>query len=76
MFLTISNPVTENIKIHNNTIQTTKQDKSNHGFGLYSLQKIVDKYDGTLTFSCVDQIFKCDVTLNLKILGQTNCFNK
>ena len=28
MFLTISNPVTENIKIHNNTIQTTKQDKS------------------------------------------------
>ena len=65
MFLTISNPVTENIKIHNNTIQTTKQDKSNHGFGLYSLQKIVDKYDGTLALSCVDQIFKCDVTLNL-----------
>lgn len=65
MFLTISNPVAENIKIHNNTIQTTKQDKSTHGFGLYSLQKIVDKYDGTLALSCVDQIFKCDVTLNL-----------
>ena len=65
MFLTISNPVTENIKIHNNTIQTTKQDKSNHGFGLYSLQKIVDKYDGTLTFSCVDNVFECEVTLNV-----------
>ncbi|MEE1003578.1 MAG: ATP-binding protein [Acutalibacteraceae bacterium] len=65
MFLTISNPVTENIKIHNNTIQTTKQDKSNHGFGLYSLQKIVDKYDGTLTFSCDDNVFECEVTLNV-----------
>lgn len=64
MFLTVSNPVTENIKIHNNTIQTTKQDKSNHGFGLYSLQKIVDKYDGTLTLSCENEVFKTEITLN------------
>lgn len=65
MFLTITNPVAENIKIHNNTIQTTKQDKSNHGFGLYSLQKIVDKYDGTITLSCENELFKCEVALNV-----------
>ena len=65
MFLTIVNPVVKNIEIHNNVIQTTKQDKSNHGFGLYSLQKIVDKYDGTLTFSCEKEVFKCEIALNV-----------
>ncbi len=62
MFLTISNPVAENIKIHNNTIQTTKQDKANHGFGIYSLQKIVDKYNGTLTLSYENELFKTEFT--------------
>lgn len=65
MFLTITNPVAENIKIHNNTIETTKQDKSSHGFGIYSVQKIVDKYDGTLTIFCEDNLFKCEITLNV-----------
>lgn len=63
MFLTISNPVAENIKIHTNIIQTTKQDKANHGFGLYSLQKIVDKCDGTLTFSCENEVFTVIISL-------------
>ena len=64
MFLTIVNPVVKNIEIHNNVIQTTKQNKSNHGFGLYSLQKIVDKYDGTLNISCKDCLFKIKVVMN------------
>lgn len=45
-----------NVKIHNNTIQTTKQDKSNHEFSLYSMQKAIDKCDGNLTFSCKDKV--------------------
>ena len=35
IFFTITNPVDKNIEIHNNTIQKSKQEKSNHGFGLY-----------------------------------------
>ena len=68
MFLTVTNPVAKNIEIHNNTIQTTKHDKINHGFGIYSIQKVVDKYDGTLTFSCEKEVFK------IKIDIITNCF--
>lgn len=64
MFLTIINPVTENIEVHNNLIQTTKQDKSNHGFEIYSIQKIVDKYNGELTLSCENYLFKTEITLN------------
>ena len=65
MFLTITNPIDENIEIYNNTIQTTKQDKSNHGFGLFSLHKAIDKYDGTLNISCDNCLFKCEVVLNI-----------
>lgn len=63
MFLTISNPVAESIKIHNNTIQTTKQDKSNHGFGLYSLQKVINKYEGLLEISCEKNLFTVNISL-------------
>lgn len=65
MFLKITNPVAENITIYNNSIKTTKQDKSNHGFGLYSIQKIVKKYDGTLAFSCENKTFTCEISLNI-----------
>lgn len=64
MFLTITNPIAENVAIHNNTIKTSKQDKTNHGFGLYSLKKAIDKYDGTLNISCDNCLFKCEVVLN------------
>lgn len=64
MFLTITNPVDKIIEIHNNFIQTTKQDTANHGFGIYSIQKIVDKYNGELTLSCENYLFKTEITLN------------
>lgn len=66
MYLEIVNPVIENIEIKNNRLQTTKQDKENHGFGIYSLQKTVDKYNGTLSFSCVDKQFKVELMLELQ----------
>ena len=64
MFLTVTNPVAKNIEIHNNTIQTTKHDKINHGFGIHSIQKVVDKYEGELALSCEDCLFKTEITLN------------
>lgn len=65
MFLSIINPVVEHIDVQNNTIQTTKQDKSNHGFGIYSLQKAINKYEGSLNLLCEDNLFKCEVELNI-----------
>ena len=65
IFLTITNPIDENVEIHNNSIQTSKQDKSNHGFGIYSIQKIVDKYNGELTLSCENYLFKTEIVLNI-----------
>ena len=65
MFLTISNPVVENISIHNNSIKTSKKDTSNHSFGLYSLKKIIQKYNGELLLSCNNNLFNIKIELEL-----------
>lgn len=65
MFLTISNPVVENISIHNNSIKTSKKDTSNHGFGLYSLKKIIQKYNGEFSLSCNNNLFHAKIELTL-----------
>ena len=65
MFLTITNPVLQKIKIHNNIIATDKTDKSLHGFGLYSLNQVVKKYSGKCNLDCSDDIFCVKIELNL-----------
>lgn len=67
IFLTISNPVVKNIEIRNNFISTSKQDKTNHGFGLYSLKKTIKKYDGDLKLSCKQNIFTLSIEMDLNI---------
>lgn len=66
-FIAISNPVAEKVVVHNNSIQTTKKDRSAHGFGLYSLQKIAKKYDGEVNISCEDHQFTISMDLCLAV---------
>lgn len=63
MFLKISNPVSEPVKIYNNTLSTTKADKNMHGFGLYSLDKTVKKRNGELELCCDDSMFEVKISL-------------
>lgn len=63
----ISNPVNKPVKIVNNSISTTKEDKANHGFGLYSINKCVKKYNGNLNLECKDNVFSLSALLvNIK----------
>lgn len=63
MFLDITNPVSKPIVIKNNTLATTKADKTLHGFGLYSLDQIVRKHDGELNLSCDNYEFKVNINM-------------
>lgn len=65
MFLTIKNPVSKPVKIKNNIIETTKTNKSSHGFGLYSLKKTIKKYDGSINLECTDKEFVLNIDLLL-----------
>lgn len=59
----ISNPVTENIRIRNNNIATTKKEKSSHGYGLNIMKRIARKYNGSCTFQCENNEFSVKIML-------------
>ena len=65
LFLTIKNPIEHNIEIHNNIVKTSKEDYINHGFGLYSINRIIEKYDGELNMYCKDNHFITKIELEL-----------
>jgi hypothetical protein len=65
-FITISNPVNNKVEIRNNSIATSKPDKANHGFGIYSIRKAIKKYNGNLELSCDEKIFTLNINLELQ----------
>ncbi len=65
VFISITNPVTEKVTVHNNHIETTKKDRSEHGFGLYSLEKIAQKYDGEMNIVSEEHTFTLTLELCL-----------
>lgn len=67
MFIKVMNPVSEDVKIVKNFIPSTKTDKLAHGFGLYSLNKIVKKYNGNFDISCEKNIFYTNIELPIGI---------
>ena len=65
LFISLSNSVCEQVKIHNNFITTTKKNASAHGFGLMNIHRVVNKYDGDLKMYCDNKIFNVEVVLPL-----------
>ncbi len=64
-FIRISNPVKEDIAISHNIMKTSKQNKAEHGFGLYSLKQAISKYNGTMNLQCIDCVFTVNLELEL-----------
>ncbi len=65
IFVKISNPVDQAPEIQNNSVSTSKSDTANHGFGLYSLKKAIQKYNGIMSIACTDHRFSIDLELTL-----------
>lgn len=59
----IKNPYAGNLKMHDGSYETTKADKSLHGFGLESVRKIVSANDGDVEIRHEQNIFSVCVTL-------------
>lgn len=57
-FIEIKNPVLKKVEIRSNLPETTKPNKEMHGFGLYSLEKVIKKYDGEVSCECDKTTFK------------------
>ena len=65
-FISIENPVTNDINIKNNTIFTSKRDPSRHGYGLQNIERTVKKNSGKMKISCENKKFTLDVAVKLR----------
>ena len=45
---------------------TTKQEKAHHGFGVKSMRRITEKYDGDLSMNAEDGVFTLNILFPLK----------
>lgn len=67
VFIEIKNPVQKKVEIRGNLPETTKPDKELHGFGLYSLEQVIKKYDGEVTCECDDKTFILSMDFSIPI---------
>ena len=52
--------------VNGGELETTKEDKAAHGWGLKSVQTAADRYDGTITTDYKDGVFQSVVTLSFR----------
>lgn len=62
IIITITNFVLNNIEIDN--LKTSKDDTLLHGYGIINMKNIATKYNGEISFSCVNNIFRTSIFLN------------
>lgn len=64
LYLCIKNNTSVQIEIgKDNRIMTTKEDTLLHGFGSNNVRKVVDKYNGSITYSSVDHQFQVEILM-------------
>ena len=63
LFILVRNTVSNAVTIEDKSIETTKSNKLEHGFGLKIINTITDKYDGMLKIDCDDKWFTTSVLI-------------
>ncbi len=63
--ITVENYVPERPDMVNGIPKTTKDDVQNHGYGIKSMQYIVNKYNGIMELGVVEDIFHVDILIPL-----------
>lgn len=63
--LLVKNSCMNEVVIRENRIETTKDNKESHGFGLSNIERVTKKYDGNLQLSCENKVFTARATLML-----------
>lgn len=66
IFITFINPVLDTVEIRDNAVATTKENKKEHGIGLYSVRKILKKYDGHLSLNSDDKVFTTKIDFQIR----------
>ena len=62
LFIKISNSIDEMPVMKKGIPVSTKQNKKRHGYGLKSVERIVNKYNGVITFRIEQNIFEVNIS--------------
>ena len=49
------------------TMETSKEDKKNHGFGVKNIKSVVKDYGGEVSFNVLDDMFSVSVIIPIEI---------
>ncbi len=63
LYIRMENPVMSEVNVQKIEGHTSKEDKKNHGFGIYNLKNAVEKNQGEVSFDCEDQKFIAEIVL-------------
>ncbi len=63
LHIAVRNTTAHDVTITDNTVETTKNDKTLHGFGLKIIRQITEKYNGTYTLQCKNCMFTVQIML-------------
>ena len=66
LIILIDNPYCTQVMEENGRILTTKENKDNHGIGLLSVQKVIEKYKGTMNVDYSGKIFSVSIIMFLE----------
>jgi signal transduction histidine kinase len=66
LYVSVKNRIEKSVLDNNNTLKTTKNDNSNHGFGLYSITQVAHKYDGMKKIYEENGCFVVDIWLKFQ----------
>lgn len=65
IFITIKNSVGEKIKINNNTIKTSKNNKKDHGFGLENIKTSLRDYNSYFSIYYEEDTFVLEIAITI-----------
>ena len=66
LFFKIQNTFSGDLIVADDTLMTTKEDRAGHGFGLISVRKSIQKYDGIMRIRREGNIFGITVLLRVR----------
>jgi sensor histidine kinase YesM len=72
----IKNSIPNSVLLQNPDLNTTKLEKSMHGYGIASIREISSKYDGTVNFREENDMFIAEIWLYADPLNLQNMFQK
>lgn len=65
LMIQAENPYTGKINEESGNLLTTNADKENHGIGLQSVKKVVEKYNGTMDIDYINHVFSASLLVYL-----------